>query len=118
MDSNDCFSCPTCKTTHDTIIIDGLTLGTLKDIPKETSIKVDHVTCHVPIQNRVWITNIRMRDSLKSYVRDGISPQGLTTLAADLDIGHFLYYVINGNKTALIREVLSNAQIINTLSLS
>ena len=36
VDYNSCFSCPTYKTAPDTIIIDGVTLDTLKDIPEET----------------------------------------------------------------------------------
>ena len=68
VDYNNCFSCPTCKTTPDTIIIDGVTLVTLKGIPKESPTTVYHVTCHVPIQDRVWITrpnNLHLKSVLK-----------------------------------------------------
>lgn len=86
-------------TIPDTIIIDGLTLGTLKDIPIVTPTTVDHITLHVPIQDRVWIINPRVRNSLRKYAKDGLSPQGFTILAVDLDDGPFHDYLVNGNDT-------------------
>ena len=67
------FSCPHCATTPETVIFDGVTLGTLKDLPKDTPPTENHVTMHIPIQDRVLISSPRVRTSLKQYTKDGLS---------------------------------------------
>ena len=104
---NNLFCCPNCTKTPDTIIFDGIALGTLKEIPKDTPPTEQHLTPHVPIQDRVWVSSPRIRTSLRQYAKEGLSPNRYAILIADLDYGSFHDYIVNGSTTILSGEIVT-----------
>ena len=93
------FSCPTCATNPETIILDGVTLGTIREIPNDDQPKETAVTTHIPIEKRIWISNPKLRRTLKRYIKDGLSPKEFTIMVADLDPGAFQEYITNSYAT-------------------
>ena len=92
IDYSRCFSCPICVTAPETVIFDGVTLGTNKEIPTE-SVPKDIPIAHIPMEYRVWITNSKLRRTLQHYSTDGLSPHAFGILMVDLDPGFFHEYV-------------------------
>ena len=90
-----CFSCPICRDTPDTVIIDGVTLGTVKELPPESLPTDNTISQYVPISRRVWVSNPRVRKLLQNYVKDGLSPQEFNLLYANLEPKSFQTYVAN-----------------------
>ena len=54
---------------------------------------------HIPIEKRIWISNPRLRRTLKQYTKDGLSPQEFNIFVEDLDPGAFQEYISNSYAT-------------------
>ena len=92
-------SCPICDTNPETVIFDGVTLGTIRGIPNDNQPKETIVIPHIPIEKRIWISNPRLRRTLKQYTKDGLSPQEFNIFVEDLDPGAFQEYISNSYAT-------------------
>ena len=82
-------------------------MGTLKDLPKDTPPTENHVTMHIPIQDRVLISSPRVRTSLKQYTKDGLSHNTFAVLIANLNPSSLHEYVVNGNTSVVNGEIIT-----------
>ena len=97
-----CFSCPICKDSPDTIILDGVTLGTIRELPRESSFAETNISQYVPISRRIWVSNPRVRKSLRTYAKDGLSLEEYNILLANLEPEAFQVYVGNSSSSTTI----------------
>ncbi|KAI6647838.1 hypothetical protein LOD99_8425 [Oopsacas minuta] len=67
------FSCSKCQDSPDVVIFDGITLGTMKDIPS-SSIQIDEDQQLLPISQglRMFIPSIANRKALLQYLQHGL----------------------------------------------
>ena len=68
------FTCPICKDNPEVVIMDGVTLGTLKHIPEisHSKDKEQHFNL-IPTSDRVFISNSATRKKLKDYSLMGLT---------------------------------------------
>lgn len=72
IDYSTCFSCPKCKETPEFLILDGITMGTLKELPDYTQ-EFDEGQRYalVPMSVRVFIPDLATRKRIKEYSKKG-----------------------------------------------
>ena len=66
IDYSTCFSCPKCKETPEFLILDGITMGTIKELPDYTQ-EFDEGQRYalVPMSVRVFIPDLATRKMIK-----------------------------------------------------
>ena len=89
------FTCPTCKDNPEVIILDGITLGTLKRIPE-----IPHKTDEnqrfnlIPFSDRVLIPNPGTRKLLKQYCSVGLKEASFTEMINSINNIEFMEYIL------------------------
>ena len=89
------FACPICKENPEVIIMDGITLGTLKHIP-EISHQVDkeqHFNL-VPTSERVFISNSVTRKWLKDYISMGLTISNFIQMLDSITCTELVDYIL------------------------
>ena len=75
------FTCPTCKDNPEVIILDGITLGTLKRIPEIPHKTDENLRFNlIPFSDRVLVPNPVTRKLLKDYCSVGLKEASLLKL--------------------------------------
>ena len=96
------FTFPTCKGNPEVVIMDGITLGTLKHIP-ETPRLIDEFQKFsiIPTSNRVFIPSAKTRKMLKEFSFMGLRERNfdemLTCIAVEEFVNHILYSTVECN---------------------
>ena len=89
------FTCPTCKDNPEVVILDGITLGTLKQIPE-----IPHITDEnqrfklIPFSERVFIPNPGARKLLKEYCSVGLKEASFTEMINSINNIEFMDYIL------------------------
>ena len=116
------FTCPSCKDTPDVIILDGVAMGTSRDIP-ETLFKVDK-TQHYPLvkfSERTFISDSALRKELFEYCKVGLSESKYNKMVKSISIPEFSEYiqsssVKNDNKVSINPDYPNARKIIEYLN--
>ena len=89
------FTCPTCKTNPDVVILDGVTLGTLKHIP-EIAHQVDNQQKYsiIPFSDRTLIPNSETRKKLKEYSSIGLNQSSFNEMITSIYLKELVDYLL------------------------
>ena len=81
------FTCPICKNSPETLVLDGITMGTVKELP-ESSHDCDENQKYtlVPISKSVFNSKLKTRKSLKSYCTDGLLEGTFSILIRSIEL--------------------------------
>ena len=102
-------TCPTCKDSPEVIILDGITMGTSKEIP-DSSPEFDENQFYSPIalRDRLFISESKLRKELHEYCLNGLNVERYKETTASLRI-EFAEYIKYGS--------LMNAENITSINL-
>ena len=94
------FTCPKCKDNPDVIIMDGIMMGTVKNIPEYFN-QYDEGQIYepIPISERVFIQNTDSRKQLIEYCQGGLSDRVFHNTVTSLDFREFADYVTYSSST-------------------
>ena len=98
IDYKDNFTCSICKDNPEIIVLDGITLGTLKDVPK-ISHKIDEVQQFnlIPTSERVFISNFAIRKKLKDYSSGGLAETNFNEMLNNISSKELVNYILFSN---------------------
>ena len=88
------FTCPICKENPEVIIMDGVTLGTLKHIPEisHSKDKEQHFNL-IPTTDRVFISNSAIRKKIQNYSLLGLTKNFLFEMLDFISSKEFVDYI-------------------------
>ena len=93
------FTCPICKDNPETLILDGITMGTIRELPNKSNYDFDEHQKYnlVPMSKRVYISNLNSRKSLKIYYLDGVIEDTFKELMNSMEYKEFVDFVSHSN---------------------
>ena len=81
IDYTSVFTCTVCKDNPDVVILDGITLGTSRDIPQAHFDYDENLQfLPIPLSQRVFVTNKLVRKKLNEYTLNGLFSDRFTEL--------------------------------------
>ncbi|KAI6650705.1 hypothetical protein LOD99_7756 [Oopsacas minuta] len=102
------YICPLCQEAPEFLIMDGITVGTIKELPNTVEEYLeDQRLSFVPLSNRVLVSDLKTRKLIKSYYSFGLGESEFHTMINSLEFEEITEYIIYAN------NVIDEVNVIN-----
>ena len=111
------FKCPVCKDIPEILVLDGITMGTIKELPDfSQEFDEDRIFPLVPLHLRVVVPDINIRKAIKEYCLTGLSEAAFHNMVHSLKCKELCDYIMYANnveeEVCMINCEYPNARII------
>ena len=120
IDYSDNFCCSICK-ENPLIILDGIAMGTTKRLPvKLENIDASRIYSKIPLKERIYIANSKIREILLKFTDSGIDNDEFTNILSSIQPEFAQYIIFCSESHGTLRIISDNyplvPEIIRTLS--